>query len=66
MESAPQERLAALCLVLTLTHTFLADRVGAWSRSSTHSHPRLAKILHLLSEVEFIFGFWALARCGLV
>jgi hypothetical protein len=60
MESASQERLAALCLLLTLVHTFSAGRIGDLSRRWIQTQPRLAKGLHLLSEVEFIFGFWAL------
>jgi hypothetical protein len=65
MESASQERLAVLCLVLTLIHTFLAGRVGELSRRFHNSSPRLSAALHLLSEVEFIFGFWALGFLAL-
>jgi hypothetical protein len=59
MESAPQEALAALCLILTLVHTFASGKVGDLSRRFSR-HPRIAATLHWLSEVEFIFGFWAL------
>jgi hypothetical protein len=65
MESASQERLAALCLLLTLIHTFSAGRLGNLSKRWTNRHPRLAQGLHLLSEVEFIFGFWALTFLAL-
>jgi hypothetical protein len=46
MEPAATEILAAICLLCTLLHSLLA--------------PKLARFSHLLSEVEFIFGFWAL------
>ena len=65
MESASQERLAALCLLLTLIHTFAAGRIDELSRRFANPHPRLSALLHLLSEIEFIFGFWALAFLAL-
>ena len=65
MESASQERLAALCLFLTLIHTFAAGPLDALSRRISPGFPRLAVGLHLMAEIEFIFGFWALVFLAL-
>lgn len=49
------EIIAAVIFALALLHTFstkLFERLA-------HNHPRHAGLLHLLGEVEVVFGFWA-------
>lgn len=48
--------LAALLFGLALVHTFTAPFIAGLA----HRHPRHAGLLHLLGEVEVVFGFWAL------
>lgn len=50
------EAAAALLFALALMHTFLARRFGRLA----HRFPRHAGLLHLLGEVEVVFGFWAI------
>ncbi len=61
------EWLASLCLFFTLFHTLNAGRFQRLSER--YSHQRFAHLtFHLLAEVEFIFGFWAilyLLLCGI-
>jgi hypothetical protein len=46
---------AAILFALALLHTFSTKAFDALSRR----HPRHAGLLHLLGEVEVVFGFWA-------
>jgi hypothetical protein len=46
---------AAILFALALIHTFSTKVFDALSRR----HPRHAGLLHLLGEVEVVFGFWA-------
>ena len=48
--------IGALLFALALLHTFSAK---AFERLS-HQFPRHAGLLHLLGEVEVVFGFWAM------
>ncbi|MES3003685.1 MAG: putative Na+/H+ antiporter [Pseudomonadota bacterium] len=50
------EILAAIIFALALIHTFAA---GHFERLA-HRYPRHAGALHLLGEVEVVFGFWAI------
>ncbi|MFA7665012.1 MAG: putative Na+/H+ antiporter [Burkholderiaceae bacterium] len=48
--------VGAILFAVALIHTFSAkffDRLA-------HRHPRHAGVLHLLGEVEIVFGFWAM------
>ncbi len=50
--------VATVFFVLALVHTFCVSFIARWAKkfeieSSTH------KILHILAEVEVVFGFWA-------
>ena len=50
------EIIAAVLFATALLHTFsttLFERLA-------HRHPRHAGLLHLLGEVEVVFGFWAM------
>ena len=50
------ELIAAILFATALLHTFsttLFERLA-------HRHPRHAGLLHLLGEVEVVFGFWAM------
>lgn len=50
------EWLAALIFVLALAHTFAAKQF----EHLAHLYPKHAGLLHLLGEVEIVFGFWAI------
>ena len=55
IHSDQMQTIAAVLFGLALLHTFgtkLFERLA-------HSHPRHAGLLHLLGEVEVVFGFWA-------
>ena len=52
----PIDVLAAAVFGLALVHTFAAKAFERWARRS----PRHAGLLHLLGEVEVVFGFWAI------
>jgi hypothetical protein len=47
--------VGAILFGLALLHTFAAKSFEVLS----HRHPRHAGLLHLLGEVEVVFGFWA-------
>ena len=49
------EVVAAVIFALALLHTFAAKLF----EQLAHRHPRHAGLLHLLGEVEVVFGFWA-------
>jgi MFS family permease len=48
--------LAATLFAVALVHTFAARQFERWA----HHHPRHAGVLHLLGEVEVVFGLWAI------
>ena len=47
--------ISAIIFALALIHTFTAKLF----EKLAHRHPRHAGLLHLLGEVEVVFGFWA-------
>lgn len=47
--------VGAVLFAIALVHTFCAKTFDRLS----HRHPRHAGLLHLLGEVEVVFGFWA-------
>lgn len=49
------EIIAAAIFALALLHTFCTK----FFEQLAHHHPRHAGLLHLLGEVEVVFGFWA-------
>lgn len=49
------ELIAAALLAVALLHTFSTK----FFERLAHKHPRHAGLLHLLGEVEVVFGFWA-------
>jgi len=48
--------LAASLFAIALVHTFSVH----WFERLAHRHPRHAGLWHLLSEVEVVFGLWAI------
>ena len=56
MFSLQIEHIAALIFALALLNTFSVGYFSALAKR----HPQHAGVLHLLSEVEVVFGFWAL------
>jgi len=49
------EVIATILFALALLHTFLASRI----EHLAHRYPAHAGLLHLLGEVEVVFGLWA-------
>ncbi|MCX8520910.1 MAG: putative Na+/H+ antiporter, partial [Rhodoferax sp.] len=49
------QQVGAAIFCLALLHTFCAKQFEVLA----HRHPRHAGLLHLLGEVEVVFGFWA-------
>ena len=58
MSSSPDliQVVALILFAIALIHTFTAYLFERLS----HRHPRHAGLLHLLGEVEVVFGFWAI------
>ncbi|HSW04909.1 putative Na+/H+ antiporter [Aquabacterium sp.] len=56
------EILAAVVFALALLHTFSAKLFERLA----HRHARHAGLLHLLGEVEVVFGFWAIVLVALM
>jgi hypothetical protein len=56
MTNAPIDIVAAVIFAIALLHTFSAKAFERLARRS----PRHAGLLHLLGEVEIVFGFWAM------
>jgi hypothetical protein len=52
--------IAATLFGIALVHTFAAKQFEVLS----HRFPRHAGLLHLLGEVEVVFGFWAMVLVG--
>jgi hypothetical protein len=55
VHSALMQMVGATLFGLALLHTFCAKQFEVLA----HCHPRHAGLLHLLGEVEVVFGFWA-------
>jgi len=53
--SALMQQVGAAIFGVALLHTFCAKQFEVLA----HRHPRHAGLLHLLGEVEVVFGFWA-------
>ena len=62
MFSLQIEHIAALIFALALLHTFSVGYFAALAKR----HPQHAGVLHLLSEVEVVFGFWAFILVGAI
>lgn len=60
MFSLQIEHIAALIFALALLHTFSVSYFAALAKS----YPKHSGLLHLLSEVEVVFGFWAFILVG--
>lgn len=65
MNPSPFQILAAIVFAIALAHVFLSARI----EKLAHRFPLHAGTLHLLGEVEVVFGFWAMVlfgvHCGL-
>lgn len=49
---------SAMCFLFAVLHTFSTKYFEAWSQ--LHKKSRYSGILHLLGEVEVVFGLWAM------
>ena len=58
--SPPFTTIATAIFALAIVHTFLAARVTRLAQRLEHRHPAsvAAGLLHLLGEVEVVFGLW--------
>jgi hypothetical protein len=56
MSAQPVELVAACLFAVALLHTFSAKQIERLA----HRFPRHAGLLHLMGEVEVVFGFWAI------
>ena len=54
------ELIATVIFAIALLHTFMVKRFEHWA----HCYPAHSGILHLLGEVEVVFGFWAMVLLG--
>lgn len=54
------ELIATFIFAIALLHTFMVKRFEHWA----HCYPAHSGILHLLGEVEVVFGFWAMVLLG--
>ena len=55
VHSSLMQTVGAVLFGLALLHTFCAKQLEVLA----HRHPRHAGLLHLLGEVEVVFGLWA-------
>ena len=62
MLSFPIEWIATAVFAVALLHTFTAKQFERLA----HRYPRHAGLLHLLGEVEVVFGFWAIVLIALM
>jgi hypothetical protein len=62
VHSASMQTVGAGLFGLALLHTFCAKQFERLA----HRHPRHAGLLHLLGEVEVVFGFWAFVLIGVM
>lgn len=60
--ATPTQIVGALLFALALIHTFSAK----FFERLAHRHPDHAGILHLLGEVEVVFGFWAMVLVAFI
>lgn len=62
MPASAIEIIAAIVFGVALLHTFSAKSIEVLA----HKYPRHAGLMHLLGEVEVVFGFWAFILIGLM
>lgn len=60
MDPTPFQIAAGILFAVALAHVFLAGRI----EKLAHRFPAHAGTLHLLGEVEVVFGFWAMVLFG--
>ena len=56
MEFTPMQMVASVIFAIAVAHTFLTKHFERLA----HTYPNHAGVFHFLSEVEAVFGFWAL------
>jgi len=56
----PLNLWVTLIFLGALGHTFITHKFRQWSHAAESRRPGLARILHLLGEVEVVFGLWCL------
>jgi hypothetical protein len=61
-EATPAQIAGAILFAIALIHTFSAK----FFERLAHRHPSHAGVLHLLGEVEIVFGFWAMVLVAFI
>ncbi|NLD68094.1 MAG: hypothetical protein GX644_04685 [Limnobacter sp.] len=59
-EATPEQLIGSILFAIALIHTFSAK----FFEKLAHRHPSHSGVLHLLGEVEVVFGFWAMVLIG--
>src|SRR5690606_11379039 len=58
----PAQIVGAMLFAIALVHTFSAK----FFERLAHRHPAHSGVLHMLGEVEIVFGFWAMVLVAFI
>lgn len=61
-EATPAQIVGAVLFAIALVHTFSAK----FFEKLAHRHPAHSGVLHMLGEVEIVFGFWAMVLVAFI
>jgi len=61
-EATPAQIVGAVLFAVALVHTFSAK----FFEKLAHRHPAHSGVLHMLGEVEIVFGFWAMVLVAFI
>ena len=62
IEATPEQIAGSILFAIALIHTFSAK----FFERLAHRFPTHSRVLHMLGEVEIVFGFWAMVLIGYV
>ena len=60
VQQEPLNFWVTLIFLGALIHTFITHKFRQWSHAFEKRQPWLARVLHLLGEVEIVFAVWCL------
>ena len=66
VQQEPLNFWVTLIFLGALIHTFITHKFRQWSHAFEKCQPWLARVLHLLGEVEIVFGVWCLPLVALL
>ncbi len=66
VQQEPLNFWVTLIFLGALIHTFITHKFRQWSHAFEKRQPWLARVLHLLGEVEIVFGVWCLPLVALL